>query len=86
MIGISVFTQVSYEMDLITQKENAHQQFQNEWEKYVLMVISYGLSHNTPARTLRHALRDYQEFSIQGISEGLFLTIWEYFGVYYFQY
>lgn len=60
-------------MGLITQKADVQQVFEDEWEKYVSMIISYGLAHKIPTLILWHALRDCQESFEQG-NKGLFST------------
>lgn len=45
-------------MELVLQKDNIQDQFDVAWEKYVLTVLNYARSHETPTKDLRHALRD----------------------------
>lgn len=44
---------------MILQKEDLQNVFQANWEKYLDKVLKYAVSHKTPTKDLRHALREY---------------------------
>ena len=60
--------QVAYEMELISHTDNIQERFEVEWDKYVRIILKYALSHETPTKDLRHAMRSFVSLEDDGKS------------------